>query len=450
MPYQPLEHAVLKAIRRYRLIGDNDRVLVALSGGLDSVVLLHVLHRLHVEVAAAHCNFQLRGAASTADADFCAARCAALQLPFFVRTFNTLAEAASTGVSIQMAARALRYTWFQELLQTQGYQALATGHHLNDQAETVLMNLAAGKSARSLRGIPRRNGPVIRPLLEVSREAINAYAHANGLQWQTDQSNETDHYTRNFYRHRIVPLLEAVQPAAVLNISRTAAYQQDWNLLAAERAEQLLHPCFEEQEQGLVLHLQTIIQHPAAALLLHEALAPYGFEGAMIQDILTQAGHSGKRFHSPTHLLTTDRDRLLITPLPLPPPPAVWLRAPGETVVFGQRKITATLTTPPKFQPAPTENTALLDAEKVQFPLEVRAWKNGDRFYPLGMTHARKLSDFFIDKKIPVPVKQQIPLVCYGEDIIWVAGHRADNRYKVTDATRQLLVLHLSHHDDHA
>lgn len=450
MPYQPLEHEVLKAIRRYRLIGDTDRVLVALSGGLDSVVLLHLLHRLHVDLAAAHCNFQLRGASSTADADFCAALCTKLQVPYFHRAFNTTAEATSTGVSVQMAARTLRYTWFLELMHTQGYQALATGHHLNDQAETVLMNLAAGKSARSLRGIPRRNGPVIRPLLEVTREEITAYAHANGLQWQTDQSNETDHYTRNFYRHRIVPLFEAVQPAAVLNISRTAAYQQDWNLLAAERVEQLLHPCFEEQAQGLVLHLQTIVQHPAAALLLHEALAPYGFEKASVQDILTQAGHSGKRFLSPTHHLTTDRNRLLITPLPLPPPPTVRIQAPGESVVFGHYRITATLTTPPTFQPAPTNSTALLDAEKVQFPLEVRAWKNGDRFYPLGMNNARKLSDFFIDKKIPVPEKHQIPLVCYGDDILWVAGQRADNRYKVTDATRQLLVLQLSHHDDHA
>jgi tRNA(Ile)-lysidine synthase len=446
MPYQPLEHQILKTIRRYRLIGENDRVLVALSGGVDSVVLLHLLHRLHFQVAAAHCNFQLRGEAADADEAFCEELCRTKNIPFFSRRFETMEEAGKQGVSVQMAARSLRYRWFHELMNHHGFQSLATGHHLNDQAETVLMNLSAGKSAASLRGIPRRNGNIIRPLLDLSGNDIRQYADENHLRWQTDESNETDDYVRNFFRHQILPVIEKIQPAAVSNISRTASYLHDWNQLAEERIDQILHPCFEERENDTLLHLQTIIQHPSAGILLHTALAPFGYEGDIINEILTRAQESGKVFHSSTHTITTHRDSLIITPHRDSPALPVYLNAPGEHVIFENKRIGVTLSNHHVGSIQNTGMTASLDAGAIRFPLCIRHWAKGDFFYPLGMNSSKKLSDFFIDCKISIPEKHRIPIVCSEEDIIWVAGHRIDDRYKITDKTEQILIIHMEPH----
>lgn len=446
MPYQPLEHQILKSIRRHRLITENERVLIALSGGVDSVVLLNLLHRLHFHVAAAHCNFQLRGDAANADEMFCDELCRSKNIPFFSRRFDTRSEAEKQGISVQMAARSLRYQWLKELMHHHGFQALATGHHLNDQAETVLMNLSSGKSAASLRGIPRRNGYIIRPLLDISREDIRSYALENNLRWQSDESNESDDYVRNYFRHHVLPSIEKVQAAAALNISRTASFLHEWNHLANERMEQILHPCFEERESETLLHLQTIKQHPAAGILLYTALSPLGFEGIVIHDILAHADTSGKVFHSSTHTITTHRDSLVITPLHTAHPPPVILFAPGESVTFHQKKISATLSI---FNRNPIEKdqmTAILDADTVRFPLQIRQWKKGDAFYPLGMNTSKKLSDFFIDRKISIPEKNRVPLVCSGENIIWVAGHRIDDRFKITEKTKQVLILHLEAH----
>lgn len=443
MPYQPLEHQILKSIRRHRLIAENDRVLIALSGGVDSVVLLNLLHRLHFHVAAAHCNFQLRGDASDADERFCEEVCAAKNIPFFSRRFNTEQYAMNHGVSVQMAARSLRYAWFSELLQHHGFTSIATGHHLNDQAETVLMNFVHGKSANSLRGIPRRNGNIIRPLLDVPGTEILQYAAQNRLRWQTDQSNESDDYVRNFFRHQVLPVIEKVQPSAALNISRTASFLHEWNQLAVERIEQILHPCFEEREHDTLLHLQTIKQHPGAGVLLYSALSPYGFEGSILSDILAHADESGKLFHSATHTITTHRDSLVITPLKVSNPTTVLLHAPGESVIFDNKRITANVQVQQRSTIEHHNRIALLDADNIRFPLRIRHWEKGDAFIPLGMTSSKKLSDFFIDRKISIPEKNRTPLVCSGENIIWVAGHRIDDRFKITEKTKQVLILQL-------
>lgn len=450
MAYHPLEHRILHTIRRHQLIKENDQVLVALSGGLDSMVLLHLLHRLHYTIAAAHMNFGLRGDQSEADAVHCASVCREMRIAFFQNKVTTLTQSEQWNVSVQMAARTLRYTWFKELMEQHPFSTLATAHHLNDQAETVLLNLTEGKGAASLRGIPLRNGNIIRPLLEISREEIENYAREKGIIWREDESNLTDLYKRNFVRHQILPLLEQMQSAAVANISKTAERIHEWNLLADEMAEKILHPCFEEKGPMMILHTQTIRQHPAARLLLWKALAPYGFEGNQIDDLLNSIDETGKTFFSKKYRIAVDRNRLFIEPSDLEQPEPVLLDQEHPQANFGNQRIHLTITERSAQLPASGKDTALIDAAQLLFPLTIRSWKAGDHFMPLGMKSMKKLSDFFIDLKIPLSEKQAIPIICSGENIIWVAGHRMDERFKITDETRKIAILQRYPHDNNS
>lgn len=444
MSYHWLEHRVLQTIRQHRLFGENDHVLIALSGGLDSISLLHLLHRLHFNVAAAHVNFRLRESSSEKDASFCEEICRQLQIPFHLKAFDTAALAEQENSSIQTVARQLRYRWFHELTQTHGYTVIATAHHLNDQAETVLLHLSDGKSAEALRGIPIRNGKIVRPFLEITRAEIEAYATEKKLSWREDESNLTNDYKRNYFRHEVLPAIEKVQPAAVSNISRTAARLNEWNQLAGEMAEKILHPCFEEKNETTILHLQTILQHPAAGVLLWKALAPFGFDGDIIDQLRLHIDQSGKTYFSAGYCITTDRNKLLIEPREKEIAAPVTFDDHVEFIhftgyKFTQRKIA-------RNSPLPTtgKNIALLDEARLRYPLTIRTWRNGDTFVPLGMQSSKKLSDFFIDLKIPVPEKKRIPIICSGEKIIWVAGYRMNDHFKVTDETQTIVILEMN------
>lgn len=441
MPYHRLEHQVLQTIHQHRLFDADHHILVALSGGLDSMTLLSMLHRLHFNVAAAHVNFDLRGQESEKDSSFCEAYCRELQIPFHLKKFDTAGIAAAEKTSIQVAARTLRYQWFHELMTAHGYNTTATAHHLNDQAETVLLHLSDGKSAEALRGIPIRNGNIVRPLLEISRAEIEAYAREKNISWREDESNLTDHYKRNYFRHQVIPAIEKVQPAAVKNISRAAARLQEWNYLAEEMAEKILHPCFEENDGTTILHLQTILQHPAAGMLLWKALSPFGFEGAVIDQLLTGIDRSGNTFLSAGYCITADRDKLLITSRTQEPPSSVMLHT---TAQFGHFTFTLRQQSRENQLPATGNNIALLDADNIQLPLIIRTWQSGDSFIPLGMNASKKLSDFFIDQKIPVPQKHQIPVVCTGNEILWIAGYRISDRFKITDKTRNIVIIEIN------
>lgn len=444
MPYHLLENRFLQFIRKHHLVQDGDQVLLAFSGGLDSSVLLHLLVRLHVPVHAAHCNFGLRGEESDLDESFCEEQCRALKVPFTSRRFETTTHAQSKKVSIQMAARELRYAWFRELITAHGYNSLATAHHRGDQAETVLLHLADGKSFEALQGIPVRNGHIIRPLLPFGKEDLLTYAVEKKISWRDDSSNVAVEYRRNKIRHQVIPLLKTLNPAIEDTLIRFAQRLQSWNRLAQDEIEKITAGLTEEKNGSFIVHTGSIREHPALDILLWKLLVPYGFSGTQISDILAGLNHTGARFESNAFTLNIDRESLLLTPAKKHDSFPNWILHDADsrldTAIFTLES--SLIERPDGDFSFPTDpNIAWLDAGTVAFPLTIDRWQDGDRFQPLGMANSKKLSDYFIDRKFPQPDKERILIIRSGDRIVWLAGERIDHRFRVRPDTDKILIL---------
>jgi len=428
-------------IARHQLCKATDKILLAVSGGLDSMVMLHLFHKSGYSIAVAHCNFQLRGAESDGDEEFVRARCSHLNIPFYSIEFDTNNYAWENSLSIQIAARQLRYAWFEELLEQEKLDKLATGHHLNDSLETVLLNLCKGTGVHGLAGIPLENKFIIRPMLFASRAEVELYATEENLEWREDSSNLTDDYQRNFLRHKIIPLLKEINPSLENTFSMTLEKVRGGvELMSLSRKE--LENSFVKTRDGKTFIMKEVFTPLRyAAPVLWEMIKQFGFNleqcEEIIQSIRTQ---SGKKFLTTTNQLIIDRESLIIsthqdswaqteieegqTESKLGP----WRLAINEceAVVNANR------------------SEAILDAEKLHFPLSWRKWKAGDSFCPLGMDHHKKVSDFLIDQKIPITDKDSVTVLESKGEIIWVVGHRVDNRYKITDQTKQAIAFQIS------
>ncbi len=413
------------------------RVLLAVSGGLDSVVLAHLAQRAGLNFGIAHANFGLRGKESDGDEAFIQTLAETYGVPFFVKKFKTVAFAKTSGLSIQLAARKLRYGWFDEVLDAEGFDFLATAHHRDDALETLLLNLTRGAGLAGMAAIPEQIGRVLRPLLTFSRKTLETYARENALTWREDRSNAGDDYPRNFVRHHVVPLLRELNP----NLSETVGQSLD-QLSAGRRllefhVAELRRTAWTVQGDVQRLDLRILRQQPEPLLLLHELLRPLGFryhQSAAIWD--AKDGQPGKRFFSPTHALTLDREALLALP-----------RQPNDETVFFLEKTTSALTTPDftlryrlrECDESPIStglSTATLDADLLRFPLTLRRWQPGDWFCPLGMGGKRqKISDLLVNLKIPRPLKSRVWVLESGGEIAWVVGWRVDERFRVKEAT---------------
>ena len=444
MPYHLLENRFLQFVRKHHLVKDGERVLLAYSGGLDSSVLLHLLVRLHIPVSVAHCNFGLRGEESDLDESFCEEQCRALQVPFTSRRFDTAAHAQSQKVSTQMAARELRYTWFGELMAAHGYNLLATAHHRGDQAETVLLHLTDGKSFEALQGIPVRNGHIIRPLLPFGKEELLSYAVEKKISWRDDSSNAGVEYRRNKIRHTVIPLLKTLNPSIEDTLVRFAQRMQSWNRLAQDETERLTAGLTEEKNGTFIVYTGSIKEHPALDILLWKLLSPYGFSGTQISDILMALDHSGARFESAAFSLHVDRESLHLTPTKKDKAGRDWTLHDADSRLENDDFILecSIIERPEGDFSFPVDpNVAWLDAKAVAFPLTIGLWQDGDRFQPLGMEHSKKLSDYFIDRKIALPEKNRIRVVRSIDHIVWLAGERIDHRFRVTPNTEKILIL---------
>jgi tRNA(Ile)-lysidine synthase len=433
----------LRHLSEKRLASADDRILLAVSGGLDSMVMLHLFSKAGFGIAVAHCNFQLRGTESDNDEAFVRDWCEKAAISFFCKRFNTEKYANENSLSIQMAARELRYAWFQSVAEHENFHYIATAHHLNDSIETVLFNWINGTSIDGLTGIPVQNNNVIRPLLFAGRAQVEEYARENNLIWREDSSNQSDGYKRNFIRHQIMPRLQELNPSLESTIARgqrklTGELSFFRQALATWKKEFVVYSSSSISIQKKAFEG---IEHPA--IILSKVIAGFGFNFDVCEEIMGSLhGQSGAKFISTSHLLVVDRSVLLITPHQTPLRETLIEEGQGNAslATWGMEIKTGSMGGIPASNPL----VAMLDAGKLKFPLCWRMWREGDFFYPLGMEHKKKLSDFLIDTKIPLSAKANITVLESDGQLVWVVGHRIDNRFKLTAGTKKAISFSVS------
>lgn len=417
-------------IKEKKLLTTDDKVLVALSGGADSVALLRVLLSLGYTCEAAHCNFHLRGEESNRDEQFVRSLCESLHVRLSVADFNTAQYATEHHLSIEMAAREQRYQWFDSLRQAEGYSAIAVAHHRNDSVETFLLNLIRGTGINGLRGIPVRNGSIIRPLLNVSREDILDYLQSLGQTYVTDSTNLQDEFMRNKIRLNILPMMKEMNPSVFESISETANYLSAtadvYNKSIQESRKRVL---IQDDHDQKIINIPSLMAETSPTAVLFEILYPLGFNSAQISAIYSQLeGQSGKVFSNVRWTVLHNREQLQITLNE-----KIQSSVPQLDMFFAWKD--------EHFKVVPNPNIAYLDAEHIQIPITVRKWERGDKFVPFGMTGTKNISDYLTDRKYSLFEKENQYVACSGDQIIWVIGERIDNRFRITDKTQRILIL---------
>lgn len=415
----------------------HSRILIAISGGMDSVVLAHLCSKLNLNIALAHCNFNLRGNESDEDENFVIELADNLELEVFIERFETEVYARTQKISIQMAARELRYKWFEDLKETLGFDYIFTAHHANDNLETVLINFVRGTGLEGLTGIPERNGNIIRPLLAFSREEIEDYARISHLNWREDSSNTSVKYLRNKIRHEILPKLFELNPKMLETFEVTRNNLNESAVLVDDYISALFPRIAKEEEFGYSFRIKLLKTIPHLKAVLYELFKSFGFtEWNDVYDLLE--AQPGKIVYSKTHRLIKDRENLLLTLLPDPEEREFEILAGEEVVMLPigtfQFEEVGELS-------EADAKTIFLDLNKLQFPLTVRKWEKGDYFIPFGMKGKKKLSKFFKDEKLSLPEKENCWLLCSRNEIVWVIGHRADARFRVEKETSTILKL---------
>lgn len=414
--------------------------LIAISGGLDSVVLAHLCNSLHLNFGLSHCNFQLRGLDSTRDAEFVENLSTRLKCEFFIKTFQTESIAKETKSSIQLTARKLRYDWFQELIETTSHHYLLTAHHLNDDLETFIINLSRSTGLKGLTGIPQRNSHILRPLLKFSKAELKEYAIKHNIYWREDQSNASTKYLRNEIRHKIVPSLLELNSQFLESFESTLEKLKQTEHLIKDYTALLHQDLVSEEANRFNIDIEKLKTHPNPHGILYQLLEGFGF--TQWEDVyhLLDA-QTGKIVKSPTHQLVKDRNKLTVA--------ALYTEEIKPITIEESDKVVRMINSKLEFQDRKKlEETgkqfAYFDKSKLKFPLSLRPVQNGDYFYPFGMKGKKKLSDFLKDEKIsPVDKSSQLVLCNYNGDIIWVLNLRTDHRYKVEKNTQNILKIEL-------
>lgn len=427
----------------HKLAGKRKKVLLAVSGGLDSVVLCHLFRQAAYPFAVAHVNFQLRGEEADGDEVFVKALAHAFGVDFYVTRFDTATYASESKVSVQEAARTLRYKWFEEVRTQNGFQLIATAHHLSDNVETILFNFIKGTGVRGLRGMLPRNEKIIRPLLFASREVLEAYAQSNQLQWREDSSNQSLKYTRNKIRQQLIPLIKEINPSFENTLNDRLHIYRELEQIQQKRQARLSKQLFVQRGSLVFIPIKKLLQQPDAAGLLYAYLSPYGFNAKQADEIL-EACHAqpGKFFTSGNARILRDRKHWVLS-VGAEQPDAVYTIA-GNTETIQLHDAVLKLKVLPKADSTLSSDIqkASFDVAALQFPLVVRPWRAGDYFYPFGMgMKKKKVKKFLTDAKVPVHQKEHVRVLVSGNYIVWVIGLRIDERFKVTQGTRQVLQI---------
>ena len=437
-----MQSKVQNFIEKKQLLSDKSTVIVGVSGGADSVALLHILHNSGFNCIAAHCNFKLRKEESDRDEEFVRLLAEELMIPFQSIVFDTTEYAEKNKISIEMAARDLRYAWFSELQTKFNAEAIAVAHHADDSIETLLMNLVRGTGIRGITGIPLRNGNVIRPLLCCSREEIIDYLMKFNLEYVEDSTNALCDYNRNKFRNQIIPMLEEINPSVRKVLYETIERFQGIQSVFEKAIGEISSQISEHRADGYYINIKQLAMQADIPTVLFELIRSYGFHPDQISNIAQKIeNEAGKSFYSATHRLIIDREYLIIT-LIRDKMDEIYYIEKGETELNAKIHLKLkTFVNNKDFMVSKSADCIHLDTSNLKFPLILRHWHEGDSFIPFGMKGRKKVSDFFIDNKLSLILKEQILLLTSGDDIVWIPGYRTDNRFRITDKTTEILEI---------
>ena len=420
----------------------SSKLLLTVSGGMDSMAMLDVILKAGYECEAAHCNFNLRGEESDGDEKLVRDECERRGVKLHVKSFDTKKYASEHGISIEMAARDLRYEWFHSLLDECSLDVMVTAHHGDDAIETFFLNLTRGTGIRGLSGMEFAAGKVVRPMLELSRADIEDYAERNNIKYRHDSSNDEVKHLRNKVRHEIMPRFAEMNPAFFSTMKENLKHLAEVEELLEAEVKRFRDESVVEEHGRVLIPLMRVNEHPQKSAILYELLRPYGFNPATIGDIIKSiSGIPGKQFYSPTHRLIRDRFNFILFENREVAEDEVYIDSETEYVDEPVHLELRTFVKREHYTFSTNPLVAHFDADTVDFPLILRRWRQGDMFRPLGMKGFKKLSDFFTDQKLSIVDKEEVWILQSGDDIIWVAGMRIDDRFKITNRTKNILEI---------
>lgn len=415
------------------------KLLLAVSGGIDSMVLVDLFSKLDFEIGVAHCNFQLRGEESDKDEDFVRIQCEKYKLKSFIKSFNTNSYAEENKLSIQQAARELRYNWFNELLASEGFDYLLTAHHLDDSLETFLINFTRGTGIEGLTGIPKVNGKIVRPLLIFSRSVIENYAKENNIEWREDSSNVSDKYFRNKIRHHIVPVLKELNPNLLESFENTIKNLSATNRLAKDALSSKFEDITDTKNDDIYFDINKLTLLKNYNSYMYEWLKPFGFSDWQSVYELVHS-QTGKQIFSENYRLLKDRNQLILSKIEIGNNDEVFLIDEYKNSII--KPINLSICNQ-SYISEPTKSCIFVDKVKLKFPLKLRKWQEGDYFYPSGMQGKKKVSKYFKDEKFSLIDKENTWLLCSDNEVIWIINHRADQRFLANNNTQQILKIEL-------
>jgi tRNA(Ile)-lysidine synthase len=429
---------------------EGDLLLLACSGGVDSVVLAGLLHRMHQHVEILHCNFNLRGEESKRDEDFVRSLAQSMGLPCHVQSFDTKAAVLKMGKGVQEVARMLRYEWFDTVIEARQKQHkhvyLLTAHHADDQAETIAMNFFRGTGMAGMHGVQMKAGNLIRPLLFVKRAEILDFAESNDITWVDDSSNMEDNYTRNHFRHHVIPQVEKIFPAVTQNLLDNAKRFSEMEIIYNKQIEKIKSGLMVKQGQSLAIPVNKLISMSPLDTIMFEVFRDFGFSAHQVPEIKKLFDAiSGKSVSSNTHRVLRNRNWLLIDPIEEKTHEIIVIEEGVESVSFDNSLLQIKKYDGNRM-PDEDANHAWIDLRSITFPLILRPWKPGDYFYPLGMRKKKKVAKLLTDLKLSLAEKENQWVIESDKKIIWVVGRRIDDRFKLSSSSQKIMSIALKNH----
>ena len=433
----------LEFVKDKQLFDPYQKVLLAVSGGIDSMVLLHLFEKSGFEYGIIHCNFQLRGDESDGDEEFVKQQVHIHGVPSWFQTFETEEYARLNGISIEMAARELRYQFFEEIRTENGFDFIATAHHQDDLIETFFLNLSRKTGIKGLTGIKEKTGKIIRPLLFATRQNIEDFAKVNFIDFREDYTNNEVIYQRNFLRHKILPLFGELNPSFKKNLLASIENLKEAELVYSGYLEIEKGKVIQRENENATIDIEALLNSIFPKILLFELLSDFNFNPSVISKVFESLqSDSGKQFYSKSHRIVKDRKNLFITTLEEKEDRIYYIEK-DDIELFEPLDLNLEKVSAEDFELVKSPQIACLDFNQLEFPLLIRKWQQGDYFQPLGMSGFKKVSDFFIDEKVPLHEKEKTWIMCSGNKIVWIMGQRIDNRFKVTPRSKQVLKIEI-------